>query len=72
MTPKELEAKVAMMRKLGVLECDGLKLGPAPAPPVRELTSDEIRAKQDAEEERQRDIMFAHSSVKPLLRSVKR
>lgn len=31
MTDSELEARVALMRRLGVVEWDGIKLGPAPA-----------------------------------------
>lgn len=30
-TIDELRAKVAVMRDLGIVECDGIKLGPAPS-----------------------------------------
>ena len=70
-TPEEMAALVAKMRELGVTEFDGIKLGPAPAPPAKEPTQEELRdqaaARKAAREERQRDIMFAASSIKPAL-----
>ncbi len=74
-TADELKALVATMRELGVTECGDVKLGPAPAPTSAPVSSEEkIRILKDRhlrEEERQRDIMFAASHIKPALRSVK-
>ncbi len=71
MKPQELEAFVKKMRELGVTEAEGIKLGAppvarAPAPTPSELKERALRA-----EERERDVLFASSHVKPALRSVK-
>lgn len=68
-TPDELRAIVKAMREEGVLEFDGIRLGPQPTEKkeksVKELNEQAIR-----DQERQRDIMFAASSVKPKIRGV--
>jgi hypothetical protein len=65
---EELEALAKKMRELGVTEFDGVTLGPAPPPPPKELSAKEHTQKALDAENRQRDIMFAASSVKPRLR----
>ncbi len=67
----DLEAKVALMRRLGVQEADGIRLGERPAPPPREETKDEWEARQVAIAERHHAIMFAASGTKPILRLAK-
>lgn len=51
MTPSDLEAMVAMMRKLGVIECDGIVLGPPVASGASspELTEAEKHANRIAQ-----------------------
>jgi len=67
----DLEAAVSRMRALGVTKWNGIELGPpAPAPP-QEPTPKEILEKAAREEERRRDVMFAASGTRPLLRRVK-
>jgi hypothetical protein len=66
-----LRAKVALMREMGVLEADGIKLGPAPSPPKKEETEKEWKARQVRAAQRNHDIMFAASSTKPKLRAAK-
>lgn len=63
----DLETRVALMRRLGVVEWDGIRLGPAPSPavPRRELTPDEIRADMAAHAERERKRTFGASGVSP-------
>lgn len=60
-----LREDVALMRDLGVTEWNGIRLGERPAPPKREPTADEIKARQDRDAERRHDIMFAATSVRP-------
>ena len=67
----DLRKKIELMRELGVTEADGIKLGAPPAPPKREETADEMRARLAKIAQREHDIMFAHSATKPMLRSVK-
>jgi hypothetical protein len=66
-----LRAKVLLMRELGVTEADGIKLGPAPQPPKKEETEEEFKERQAKIMQRQHDIMFAHSSTRPVLRTAK-
>lgn len=66
-----LRAKVLLMRELGVLEADGIKLGPAPQPPKKEETQEEWKERQTKIAQRHHDIMFAHSSTRPVLRTAK-
>ena len=64
----ELEAMVERMRALGVTEFNGIKLGPAPTPPserAERVTPEERKA---AAEERRRDVLFAASRIKPVIR----
>lgn len=68
----ELRAKVTAMRELGVLEADGIKLGPLPAPPPKEETEEEWKERQAKIAQRQHDIMFAASGTKPVLRLAKK
>lgn len=66
MTPKQLEAMVQTMRALGVIECDGIKLGPEPQTP----SSAKPREPTDiakARIERQHQIMFAATRARPPL-----
>ncbi len=58
MTPKQLRELVATMRELGVTECEGVKLGHAPA--TAQEKSREPRAKRDPAE-----TMFAASRMRP-------
>jgi hypothetical protein len=62
-----LRKKIELMRELGVTEADGIKLGPPVAPPAKEETEEEWKAKQLRIAQRQHDIMFAHSGTKPVL-----
>ncbi len=62
-----LRRKIELMRELGVTEADGIKLGPPVAPPAKEETAEEWKAKQLRIAQRQHDIMFAHSGTKPVL-----
>ncbi len=66
-----LRAKVAMMRELGVLEADGIKLGPVPQPPKKEETEEEMKKRLGRERQRQHDILFAASGTRPVLRVAK-
>lgn len=67
-----LRAKILMMRELGVTEADGIKLGPAPQPPKKEETEEEFKERQAKIAQRQHDILFAHSSTRPVLRITKK
>ena len=68
----ELSEKVALMRKLGIQECDGIKLGVAPSAAVpKEETADEWRERLHREAKRHHDIMFAASLTRPAVRRVK-
>jgi hypothetical protein len=60
MTAKELREMVAVMRELGVLECDGIKLGPAPvkAPAASQKDPQPRRTAHDT--------MFAATRIRPL------
>ena len=71
MSPDELEAIVARMRALGVTKYGDIELGPTPAPAPKVLTPEEIQKRREETEERQRDILFAASRVRPALRSIK-
>ena len=66
-----LRAKVAAMRELGVTEADGIKLGPAPQPPKKEETEEEMKKRLGRERQRQHDILFAASGTRPVLRVAK-
>lgn len=64
----DLEATVAMMRRLGVTECNGIKLGPEPmnhddTDQPSGVTADERARQQRAE--RQRVAMLATGGPKP-------
>lgn len=63
-----LRRKIALMREAGVLEADGIKLGPVPVPPKKPEAEEELKARMARERQRQHDIMFAASSTKPKLR----
>ncbi len=67
---KDLHADVALMRRLGVVEWKGIKLGPAPStePPPRPVRSPDALAEelQKRREERHR-VQFAASSFRPPL-----
>lgn len=65
MTPDELEKMVATMRRLGVLECNGIKLGTPPAPPPKEETREEMEARLEAEKRKRDDVLFAATSIRP-------
>ena len=75
MTPDELRSLVATMRELGVTECGEVKLGPPPVarkePPNADERAKTIKERAMRNEERQRDVMFAASNIKPALRAVK-
>jgi hypothetical protein len=66
----ELAADVAEMRRLGVLRWGSVWLGPPPPgqSSERELTPEELRAREQAAAQKKHDVLFAHSSVKPILR----
>ncbi len=70
-----LEKKVALMRKLGITECEGIKLGPPIPPQAKEETADEFEKRINAEvneaARRRHEIMFAASSTRPKLRVLK-
>lgn len=70
-TDKQVRERVAMMRELGIIELDGIKLGPAPVP-IEKPTAEEKTARRNAKEERDRDILFAASHVRPYLEGAKR
>ncbi len=74
MTAIELRALVATMRELGVTECGDVKLGPVPVarkdPPSADEQARTAKDRALRNEERERDIMFAASHVKPALRKV--
>ena len=63
-----LRQKVELMRELGVMEADGIKLGPAPVPPKKEQTPEEWKLEQARLAQKQHDVMFAASGTKPKLR----
>jgi hypothetical protein len=63
-----LRAKIALMREMGVLEADGIKLGAPPVAPKAEETPKEMLERANREAQRRHDIMFAHSTTKPRLR----
>lgn len=66
-TLDELAATVKRMRDLGVTEWEGIKLGPAPAPPAVKATPKEIADRAARREEKRRDVLFGASSLKPAL-----
>lgn len=63
-----LRAKIALMRETGVLEADGIKLGPVPQPPKKELTEEQWKELQAKNAQRMHEILFAHSGTRPRLR----
>lgn len=63
----ELEATVARMRALGVMEWNGIKLGPAPTQPAPKPTEKEISERVARREAKRRDVLFGASSLKPAL-----
>jgi len=67
----DLEKKIALMRKLGVTEVDGIKLGPVPQEPAKEETAEEYTARLNRETARRHEIMFAASATRPRLRVLK-
>ncbi len=67
----KLEAKVALMRKLGISEADGIKLGPPIMPKPPEETPEEFTERTNKEIARRHQIMFAHSATRPKLRVLK-
>ncbi len=67
----KLSEKVALMRKLGVTECDGIKLGAPVLPPPAEETLEEHTARLNKVIARRHQIMFAHSATRPKLRVLK-
>lgn len=69
MTPEELQAKVKIMRELGVTEADGIRLGPPVSTPKPEETKEQALARIAAEENRRMEIAFAASSTRPRRRA---
>ncbi len=67
----ELAAKAKLMRELGIIEADGIKLGPPVQPPPKEETLEEFNARLNRETERRHQIMFAASATRPRLKVVK-
>lgn len=66
-----LRKKIELMREMGVIEADGIKLG-APVPPAKKTqTKEEWDAEQIAIRQKHHDILFAASGTKPALRIVK-
>lgn len=65
-TAEELAELVAFMRKNGVTECDGIKLGPLPAPEKPEETPKQMEIRLDEEARKRDDILFAATSVRPI------
>jgi hypothetical protein len=63
-----LREDVMLMREIGVLEWKDIKLGASPAPPRREVTEEEARERLMKREERNHDILFAATPVRPPLR----
>jgi hypothetical protein len=63
----ELRALVPVMRDLGVIEYDGIRLLP-PAPKAEdiELTEEEAYARQERIADMRHRIQFAHTSIKPI------
>lgn len=66
-TLDELEETVQRMRELGVTEWEGIKLGPAPAPPAKKATPEELAERAARRQEKRRDVLFGASSLKPAL-----
>jgi len=67
----KLTAKVELMRKLGITECDGIKLGAPILPKPPEETEEEQTARLNKDIARRHQIMFAHSATRPKLRVLK-
>ncbi len=67
----DLEAKILLMRRMGVEECDGIRLGPAPQAPPAEETKEQYDLRCNKEAQRRHDIMFAASGTRPRVRLVK-
>jgi hypothetical protein len=69
----ELEALVERMRELGVTEYQGIKLGPLPAAREPAMTPEQRalveRTRREHAEERRRDVLFAASRIKPVIRN---
>ena len=64
------EAKVRRMREMGVTEWGDIKLGPVPQAAPKELSVKEKLILAREREEKQRDILFAASHLKPALKLV--
>ncbi len=67
----KLTAKVELMRRLGITECDGIKLGAPILPKPPEETAEEYTERANKEAARRHQIMFAHSATRPKLRVLK-
>lgn len=61
----DLRARVALMRELGVLQWDGIVLGPVPPPRREALSAAEREARQAARAEAERDLDYAATGVRP-------
>ncbi len=68
---EKLAAKVELMRKLGITEADGIKLGPPILPKPPEETPEEYTERANKEAARRHQVMFAHSATRPKLRVLK-
>lgn len=66
MKPDELRALVAVMRELGVIEADGVRLGPVPTGPVKARKRPTEREQEDIDAERAAKLLFASTRVRPL------
>lgn len=66
MKPDELRALVAVMRELGVIEADGVRLGPVPAPAHAPRKRPTEREQEDLDAERAAKLLFASTRVRPL------
>lgn len=66
MKPDELRALVAVMRELGVIEADGVRLGPAPTPAHAPRKRPTEREQEDLDAERAAKLLFASTRVRPL------
>ena len=61
MTPKQLREVVAVMRELGVVECDGIKLGPPPVVARASSGGERSEAKRAEPDE----VLFAATRMRP-------
>ncbi len=65
MKDEELKARVELMRELGILQCDGIVLGPAPMPAGEALPAP---SKEDLERAAYEDLFYSSGSpVEPFL-----